>query len=674
MADKNLEIKITVDDSGASKTLGELKTEAESLNTQLQNTSKTIDGKINPEFVKLASASANTQKEIKGLNLEIASGAKLHKGFIGGITSLTEKVLPGFRDSILEINAALDANPIGAVVLALGLLYEGIKTVFGFITKDQAVLEKFNEAFAGIEKVVVTLIDEFLHLGDTLAHPIDAIKKLFGAYKEGAEAAKTTEELKIATSNMNEAIARQSIVLDTLKIAVKNKTLSDKERLKDAKLALDEEDKITNEKVNNARKELEAYQLTVKGIKSLSSDQIAQQKQLEANITQLQADGIQARAKLENESNTLIENDAKEKKKAAAEAGKKQKEADKKKFEDKFKLLKAQNKTLVDNTKVGTQERVDAEKAAADSEIKFLTDNSKKLELDATELLTQTTDINNQVLTEQQTLNTKLADEAQKKKDKEDKAFEEDNKKNTAALKKKDDDQLKAIQQNIKDKKASYKDEKDYLLKNYKDLGLTEEEMQIKLLAIDDQATKTKIENAKKEADARKQLAKDVTTALTDLDNLFVALQGDNSKKTLKQRNEAAKKEFGVKKALGLVNAGINTAEAITEALPNPITVDFAALAGAAQIATIAAAKFNPESASSTPTGNTPAAPTSGSTTQQFAPPTFSPNTFFGLGKQKQNQQQTSSQQQNGPVVSVQEITSVSNKVNVIQKRSVLGN
>ena len=137
----------------------------------------------------------------------------------------------------------------------------------------------------------------------------------------------------------------------------------------------------------------------------------------------------------------------------------------------------------------------------------------------------------------------------------------------------------------------------------------------------DDLELKKKSEEEKKKAakEAQKEAfddAKSLMTALNDLGNLFSELNSQRAGKSKAEQEKAAKREFNVKKGLGIVNASISTAEGIAKAVADsPETGGlpgsaFAAAIGAIQIATIAAKKYSPGQTSG---GSAPSTPSVGS-------------------------------------------------------------
>ena len=149
----------------------------------------------------------------------------------------------------------------------------------------------------------------------------------------------------------------------------------------------------------------------------------------------------------------------------------------------------------------------------------------------------------------------------------------------------------------------------------------------------------SKLENVQKYVDAS-------TGLITALGDLAVA----TAKKDAKSQEQAARKKFAIDKAAALVTAGMNTALAITKAMPNPALMALAGLTGAAQIGVIASKQFN--SGGGTQTPNTPNP--SVSEPQANATPIFN---MFGSGGTANNQN-ASGNNSNGQNITVTAVVS----------------
>ena len=157
--------------------------------------------------------------------------------------------------------------------------------------------------------------------------------------------------------------------------------------------------------------------------------------------------------------------------------------------------------------------------------------------------------------------------------------------------------------------------------------------------------------------------ARELLGKANTLNNAINTLQNQRAKGNAELEKKYAKQQFNRNKALGLIDAGINTAEAITKALPNPVAVAYAAVVGGLQIAAIAGQKFDDQGGGG---GVTPDAP---------APPADL------LGGGSTAPQSSISNQQIGAInqagfkvfVTETDITSVINKVDVIESQSKFG-
>jgi hypothetical protein len=192
-------------------------------------------------------------------------------------------------------------------------------------------------------------------------------------------------------------------------------------------------------------------------------------------------------------------------------------------------------------------------------------------------------------------------------------------------------------------------------LKEAKDKGLIDEQAyQDALKAIQkkktDEVTEYDKKKAKESLDARlasaQQYAEASTGLMTALGDLAVA----TAKKDAKSQEQAARKKFAIDKAAALVTAGINTALAITKAMPNPALMALAGLTGAAQIGVIASKQFN--SGAGTQAPNTPNP--SVSEPQANATPVFN---MFGSGGTANNQN-ASGNNSNGQNITVTAVVS----------------
>ena len=159
------------------------------------------------------------------------------------------------------------------------------------------------------------------------------------------------------------------------------------------------------------------------------------------------------------------------------------------------------------------------------------------------------------------------------------------------------------------------------------------------------------------------------------------AVKKRNLKKGSVEELEAAKKQFAVNKAMSLGMAVIDGFKSITTSLaqspiaigpiPNPAgiaSLAFAAITTAANIAKIAASKFEGGGTPTAPTPPSPGAPGGDGGAGGGAPTSFTPSTFFGLGQTPGAGPGEMRPQR--VYVTETDITSTQNRVAVIENRA----
>jgi hypothetical protein len=154
-------------------------------------------------------------------------------------------------------------------------------------------------------------------------------------------------------------------------------------------------------------------------------------------------------------------------------------------------------------------------------------------------------------------------------------------------------------------------------------------------------------------------LAQQSFSILNNLSQLAFNLEMNRAGASDKLKEQAAKRDFNRRKALGIVSATIETARAITEAAPDPIRITFAALTGVSQIAVIASQKFNSGNAGSI------APPVTAPNISPGITPTVTTGQFTGFGEFKPGELE------NRRVYVVEsDITGVQRRIQVIEDRS----
>jgi hypothetical protein len=346
-------------------------------------------------------------------------------------------------------------------------------------------------------------------------------------------------------------------------------------------------------------------------------------------------------------------------------------------YDRQISIAKASGKSAVDLEKAKQQAIIDTNKALVEQTIAYvrqggiLSDEQKKL-------LTEQLNAIKTAKTEQTVIDIT-----------ENKKQLDDYKKHLEEKKQKDKeyyDLLKTEQARLADIENAAIDKEEARLKKEKldRASHLEELRQLKIAAdnkenADNEANLLKrAEDEKKIEAAKFQLAKDSLQATQQLTDLYFMFKSSGLKKGSKEEEELARKAFNVNKALQLSSAtvsGIQSVQnAFTTAQVSPLTAFFpaypyiqAGLAGvfsAANIAKIAAAKFQssastPSVSTSTPSASIPAAPTINNPNANTNPTTQ----FDDNGRNLTNQPMKIS-------IGVDEITKKSDRVDVLEKQS----
>lgn len=180
-----------------------------------------------------------------------------------------------------------------------------------------------------------------------------------------------------------------------------------------------------------------------------------------------------------------------------------------------------------------------------------------------------------------------------------------------------------------------------------------------------------------REIEKKTALAKEYTDSAANLIGDLFTIADTFGKKDEKSQKERAKKKFKVDKALAMVNAGIDIGSGIAKTIATmgmPAAIPFVALAGAlgaAQLATIASKKFDPDSGGSGG-GSAPSTSSGGGATPGGGANTGTQLTapeFFNLGNRQQTQSSSSASTQKVVVVE-SDITNTQKKIDVIESRS----
>ncbi len=282
-------------------------------------TNRELLKQLTAQYVDVKKPTEAMTKQIKSLsdelkNQESAIGNNVRnvgnykEGFKEALGSITNVIpgLKGFQTAQLGVNTAMNANPIGAVVLLL----TSLKEIFG---SNAIVADKLSFAMSAINKAIGSVIDtvvetvtNFDKFTEALKNPIQFLfnlgKGAASAAKEGYAAAEAIDALKVTTAQYGKEIAKNNIQIEEQTTLFRNTQLDGKKRTAAAKEVIRLENDNAKKRLALVDIELQALRTLQKG-RTLSAEEQAKLIDLEAKRDDVQAQGIREvrRATLEIE-------------------------------------------------------------------------------------------------------------------------------------------------------------------------------------------------------------------------------------------------------------------------------------------------------------------------------------------------------------------------------------
>ena len=566
-------------------------------------------------IVTVKADTKNAQTNVKDLNKDL----KETKGDLSGVENLADKatggLISGFKGVTSTIGGvvkgfktmrmAIIATGIGALVIA-------VSSLMAAFTSSEEGANKFNKILGILGAVVDNFIDLLADLGE----------KLISAFENPKEALMSFVNLL-----KNQVVNRITGLLELIPQLGKAVQLVFEGEFSEAgKVATNAVGKVALGVEDVTEKIQAATQATKEFIEENIKDAegAAKVADMRAKATKLERELLVERSKLESEIANLRLKSRQEEEFGAAE--RKQALLDAQKLEEQ--LLAKETEVLVlrrnaqqeENTFARSNiENLDKEAQAIAAVNRIAATRANQQRTTQRELNT----LNKQILAE----NKRIANEKKAQDDAAAKREEEALASAKKALAIKKAAQEKAEQEELKRKEQQFNllqkltntaqeqelfeltqqyDKKFELAEGNKELILALEEQQQKdAAAIEEKFNKKRVEENKKTndeikaneqqlQDAKFQLASSALNSIASIANLFA-----------QQNEENAKKAFNISKAVGIAQTGINTAQAIMKAAAE--TTDFTppqairianmvamGVAGAVQIAGIAAQKFQP--------------------------------------------------------------------------------
>lgn len=258
------------------------------------------------EFTATVKKLTDTIKEQEGAvgntSRNVGNYAEGFKEAMGGVLSGIP-AMQGFKTAQMGVNAAMNANPIGAVIM----LFQGLVSI---MSENKEIADNVSFVFAGVKKTFGFVIDtikntitNFDNLTNAIKHPIDFLlnfgKGAANAAAEGYKAAAAMDELKTAAAKLNVETEIYRETATSLEKSLKDRTQTEQARIKIANQIADIEISLAKKTSEARKKELEALQLQNKGRDLSNEEEIEMiKKQGEVKIALMQAQTAEAQRQM----------------------------------------------------------------------------------------------------------------------------------------------------------------------------------------------------------------------------------------------------------------------------------------------------------------------------------------------------------------------------------------
>jgi hypothetical protein len=232
------------------------------------------------EQIKKLSDTLKSQEEAIG---DTRRNVGNYKDALEGLPGGLGKAIGGIRG----FNAALTANPIGAVVQLVTFLTTSFQKNAVIADQVTFAFDALNKGFQFIIDTIVNTVSSFDNLQKAITNPIKFIKELATgtaqAAKDGFNASKAFDEFTVTQAKLNQQIEINEKRVEALTKSLKDRTKSEKERIAIANEAADLEIAGFKIKEDLAKQELANEQLKLKG-KKLSAEEEAKIIKLQTKV------------------------------------------------------------------------------------------------------------------------------------------------------------------------------------------------------------------------------------------------------------------------------------------------------------------------------------------------------------------------------------------------------
>jgi hypothetical protein len=322
------EFTFKINGEPAKRTIAEIQAQIAALDEKI----KTSDIN-NPDFSGLIEESKKAKSSLKILQEEGIDGLN-PKGVMGNLKSLGRTLgeIPGPIGGIVQgfggmtkAASAFIANPIGAVIAALGIIFTSLTKALKSTDAGMDALNKITAAFGAIVRPIVAVVEKLaVVLAEGLASALEVVGGLFGdTTSKMVEYTNALDDIEEAEQANEVARAKQNKELAASRELLSDTTAS----LKDRQAALDKvkasEIELADKEVANAKKKRD----TLAAMNKLEADSEENRKRLrDAEIALANAEEATAskrrlfnkeQKKLDQEATKAAEDKAKEQAAAA---------------------------------------------------------------------------------------------------------------------------------------------------------------------------------------------------------------------------------------------------------------------------------------------------------------------------------------------------------------------
>jgi hypothetical protein len=302
------------------------------------------------EQIKRLSDTLKSQEEAIG---DTRRNVGNYKDALEGLPGGLGKAIGGIRG----FNAALTANPIGAVVQLVTFLTTSFQKNAVIADQVTFAFDALNKGFQFIIDTVVNTVSSFDNLQKAITNPIKFIKELATgtaqAAKDGFNASKAFDEFTVTQAKLNQQIEINEKRVEALTKSLKDRTKSEKERIAIANEAADLEIAGFKIKEDLAKQELANEQLKLKG-KKLSAEEEAKIIELQTKVFIAGEEQKTTAAQRQTRINILLQKEQVAADKAAKEELKKA-EFDLQKFYET--IRNEEFKKTIDSLKLNTEQQ-----------------------------------------------------------------------------------------------------------------------------------------------------------------------------------------------------------------------------------------------------------------------------------------------------------------------------